>query len=73
MVGDSTTNSLLQVDLTPPSKNERKGLTGKYVQGSVQLDEDLDNISDYWPMTTPLNPKHLHIIVELPLGKRCVH
>ena len=73
MVGDSTTNSLLQVDLAPPSKDERKGLTGKYVQGSVQLDEDLDNISNYWPMTTLLNPKHLHIIVELPLGKRCVH
>ena len=73
MVGDSTNNSLLQVDLPPPSRDERKGLTGKYVQGSVQLDEDLDDISDYWPTTTPLNPKHLHIIVEPPLGKCCVH
>ncbi|KAI0249462.1 hypothetical protein BJV78DRAFT_696849 [Lactifluus subvellereus] len=26
----------------------------------------LDNVSAHWPATTPLNPKHLHIIVELP-------
>jgi hypothetical protein len=41
------------------------------VQGSVKLEEDLDTISDYWPVTTPLNPKHLHIVVELPSRASC--
>lgn len=72
MVSVSATNSLLQVDLAPPSADERKGLTGKYMQGSVKLD-DLNIISDYWPATTPPNGKHLHIIVELPSCERCVH
>jgi hypothetical protein len=71
MDSDNTTNSLFQVDLAPPSGDERKGLTGKHAQG-VKL-EDLNTISDYWPATTPLNPKHLQIIVELPIGERCVH
>jgi hypothetical protein len=42
------------------------------VAGSVELDE-LDDISAHWPVTMPLNRKNLHIIVELPFGKRCVH
>jgi hypothetical protein len=39
----------------------------------VQLKEELDNISVHWPATTPPDLKHLHIIVELPSGERCVH
>ena len=33
--------------------------------------EELDNISDHWPVTSPLNPNHLHIIVEPPSGASC--
>jgi len=62
--------TLLQVDLVPPKKNELKNLTGQNVPGSVQL-EELDNISDHWPVTSPLNPNHLHIIVEPPSGASC--
>jgi hypothetical protein len=42
------------------------------VLGSVHLDE-VDDISDHWPATMPPNPKHLHIIVEIPSGERCAH
>ena len=75
MVSDSTTNSLLQVDLSPPSRGERKGLTGKSVPGSVKMEEDIDNISSsyYWPATMLLTPKQLHVIVEIPLSERCVY
>lgn len=72
MVSDNTTNSLLQVDLAPPSRDGWKGLTGKDAPGSVKL-EALNTISDYWPATTPPNPKHLHILIECPSGERCVH
>ena len=59
VASDSTANSLLQVDLAPPSgDDERKGLIGKDVQGSVKL-EDFNIISGYWPGTTPHNPKRL--------------
>ena len=30
------------------------------------------NIADYWLATTPLNLQRIHVIVELPSGKRCV-
>ena len=73
MVSISTTNSLLQVDLSPPSRGERKGLTGKSVPGSVKMEEDINDISYYWPVTTPLTPKQLHVIVEIPLSERCVY
>lgn len=73
IVSDSATKSLLQVDLAIPSGDERKDLTGKHLQGSVKLEDDLNNISDYWPETAQLNPKHLHIIVELPSCELCVH
>jgi hypothetical protein len=60
----------LQVDLVnPPNANDKwNTLTGKNVAGSVKLVE-LDNISDYWPVP---NSKAIHIIVELPCGKRWV-
>ncbi|KAI0257398.1 hypothetical protein BJV78DRAFT_32546 [Lactifluus subvellereus] len=57
---------LWKVDLAPPPINVRKNLIGKNVPGSMKLEEDFDNISAHWPATTPLNPQHLHIIVELP-------
>jgi hypothetical protein len=46
---------------------------GKNAPGSVELEDGLYKISVYWPVTTPPNPEHIHIIVELPSGKRCVH
>jgi hypothetical protein len=70
MASDSTTNSLLQVDLAPPSRDERKDLTGKCVQGSVKLEEDLDKISYHWPVP---NPECLHVVVEPPSSEHCVH
>jgi hypothetical protein len=63
--------TLLQVDLVPPQKNERKELIGKDVPGSVSLEREFDRICDLW--LAPPNPSHLHIIVELPPGERCVH
>jgi hypothetical protein len=42
-------------------------LTGKETKGSAKL-ESSKNISDYW--LAP-DPKHLHVVVEVPLGKRC--
>ena len=65
--------TLVQVDLVPPAKDQRKLVIGKQVPGSLELDEELDTISTHWPATTPPNPQNLHIIVELPSGKRCVH
>jgi hypothetical protein len=73
MDSDSTTNSLLQVDLELPSRGEWKGLTGKSVPGTVKMEDNFDHISLYWPATTPLTLEQLHIIVEIPLGERCVH
>ena len=58
----------LQVDLVSPPKDKRNTLTGKNVADSVYLDE-LDNISDFWDVP---DPKAIHIIVELPRGKRWV-
>jgi hypothetical protein len=46
-------------------------LIGKNVPGSLKLEGELDNISTHWPAATSL--QHVHIIVELPSGKRCVH
>jgi hypothetical protein len=42
------------------------------VPNSLKLN-GLDDVSEHWPESTPLNRKHLHVIVELPTGKRCVH
>jgi hypothetical protein len=61
--------TLLQVDLVPRQKNERKDLTGKDVPGSVPLERVLDRICDHWPATMPPDPEHLHIIVEPPSGE----
>jgi hypothetical protein len=61
----------MQVDLAPPSiDDEGKHLTGKNVPGSVKLKRGLDEISAHWPATTPLNPRHLHIIVEISLTEQ---
>ena len=65
--------TLLQVDLAPPPIDEWKNLTGKNVLGSVKLEGETDNISLHWPVPMSPTPKRLHIIVELPSGKRCVH
>ena len=62
--------NLLQVDLPRPKKDERKNLTGKTVAGSEELEYDR-NVSDDW--LAPNRNDLLHIIVELPCGKRCVH
>ena len=62
--------TFLQVDVAPPM-DEWGHLTGKDVPGSVRI-EGLDTISSHWPATTPPNPQHLHIIIELPAGKRRV-
>ena len=60
--------TLLQVNLAfPPKEEEWKHLTGKSVPDSVELDSEIENVSDHWPATT--NPKTLQIIVELPSGK----
>ncbi|KAI0245112.1 hypothetical protein BJV78DRAFT_1289046 [Lactifluus subvellereus] len=58
---NATGHAVLAKDLTL-----WKNLIGKNVPGSMKLEEDFDNISAHWPATTPLNPQHLHIIVELP-------
>jgi hypothetical protein len=65
--------TLLQVNLAHPKINERtrKEFIGKSLPHSVQLKRELAKISDYWPATTPPNPEHLHIIVELPSGASC--
>jgi hypothetical protein len=89
MVSDSTTNSPAGWSRTPLPIGKRKHLTGKNVPGSVlvKLEGELDSISGHLPATTLLNPQrdgpegsftmmcrqHLHIIVELPSGKRSVH
>jgi hypothetical protein len=62
--------TLPQVDLEPPPGDELEHRTGKKEPGSVKL---FDKISHHWPATTPPNPEHLHIMVELSSGKRCVH
>ena len=49
--------------------DERALVTGKSVPGSVMLENDHDDISRYWPATTP---RYLHVIVERPPGKCCV-
>ena len=59
--------TLLQVDLDIPSKEDRKRLTGKSVPDSVELDNEIEKISNHWPATT--TPEKLQIIVELPPGK----
>ena len=69
----TTQLTLLQVDFALPPKDQRKLLIGKQVPGSLELDEELDTISTHWPATAPPNPQNLHIIVELPSGKCCVH
>ena len=56
------------MDLVNPPKDKWNTLTGKNVAGSVELGE-LDNISNYWLVPVP---KAIHIIVELPRGKRWV-
>ena len=56
----------LQVDLVNPPRDQRNTLTGKNTAGSKKLDE-FDNISDHWLVP---NPKAIHIIVEIPRGKR---
>ena len=50
-----------------------KHLIGADVPGRVKLDEVLNEVSKYWPATTPPNRQLIHIIVQLPSGKRCVH
>lgn len=47
-------------------------VTGKNVVGSVKLDGELDNVPAFWPMNMPFDPRRVHILVELPSGKRCV-
>ena len=59
----------LQVDLLNSPKDKRNTLTGKNVPGSEKLSTQFKSISDYW--LAP-NPKALHILVEVPLGKRWV-
>jgi hypothetical protein len=39
----------------------------------VELKNENDKITDYWPATTPPDPNLIHIIVELPSCKCCVH
>ncbi|KAH9997804.1 hypothetical protein BJV74DRAFT_254830 [Russula compacta] len=62
---DAKDLTIWKVDLPFPPKNERKHLTGKNAQESVQL-EETDDISDHWPVTSPPPLKRLHIIVEVP-------
>jgi hypothetical protein len=57
----------LQVDLVNEPIDNWNTLTGENATDSEKL-EDLNNISKYWP--EPPNPKAIHIIVELPRGKR---
>ncbi|KAH9968404.1 hypothetical protein BJV74DRAFT_968761 [Russula compacta] len=62
---DTKDLTIWKADLPFPPKNERKHLTGKNAQESVQL-EETDDISDHWPVTSPPPLKRLHIIVEVP-------
>ena len=64
--------TFLQVDLEFQPKNELKGLIGKDVKGSMELEENR-KISYYWPANDRPDPEHIHIIVELPLSKPCVY
>ena len=61
-----------QVDIQFQPINKLEGLVGKDVNGSVEL-EAFRKISYYWPANDRPAPKHIHIIVELPLGNRCVY
>ena len=66
--------TFLQVDLEFQPKNKLKGLIGKDMEGSVEL-EEYQKISYYWPANDSPDPEHIHIIVELPLtsSKCCVY
>jgi hypothetical protein len=58
----------LQVDLANPPEDRWNTLTHKNVTGSARPKE-LDKISKHWPVSSL---DTLHIIVELPPGKRWV-
>ena len=64
--------TFLQVDLEFQSINKPEGLVCKNVDGSVEL-EVFRKISYYWPANDRPDPEHIQIIVELPLGQRCVY
>jgi hypothetical protein len=69
----NSTGSLDIIELKDLIKEKHLTASGKNVSGSVKLEGEPDNTSGHWPATTPPNPQHLHIIVELPSGERCVH
>ena len=73
MMATTAQLTLLQVDLALPQSNDKNDFIGERVEGSVELKEAGEEISDYWPATTPPARRRLHIIVQLPSGKRCVH
>jgi hypothetical protein len=64
--------TFLQVDLEAQPKNKLKGLIGKHVKPSEELEGDLEKISHYWPANDRPDPEHIHIIVQVPPGKRWV-
>ena len=62
----------LQVDLEFQPEDKLEDLIAKDVDGSTEL-EEYRKISYYWPAGDRPDPEHIHIIVELPLSKRCVY
>ena len=56
------------MDLVNPPEDKWNTFIGKNVENSVKLNA-LKQISDYWLVP---DPKAIHIIVELPRGKRWV-